>query len=315
MLNGNKFLTGCGIGAIATLAGAALLSGSGKRVSRSRIQPFRIPEYLPIRTDRRATMLASKKQSVDESPISKTGALLPASEYEAQTHGEFMSNDSKVLLQGDSFTNVSTSLAHPVADLLQSRNHRASDWITAIGGIIVTIAVICFSLSVQKQIKGLSAQLTQSSEARIRVLQEGIRTDQRAWVGLAEATAQPLTADGGGFTIKLQNTGKTPALDLQISDAITMEDIDQSALLQEPNMTARHSAGTLMPGAVYTTDVWFKTSPEAMSSLRHDQLRAVNYIQVTYKDVFQRQHATKACFDWHNSLPGVKACDGYNELN
>ncbi len=147
------------------------------------------------------------------------------------------------------------------------------------------------------------------------VLQQGMQTDQRAWVGLTEAVVQPLTASGGGFTIKLQNTGKTPALDLQISDIITIEDINQLADLEEPNMTALSSAGTLMPGAVYTTDVWFKTSPDAVSSLTHDQLGAVNFIRLTYKDVFQRPHSTKVCFYWRSGLSRVKPCDGYNELN
>jgi hypothetical protein len=159
----------------------------------------------------------------------------------------------------------------------------------------------------------LSAQVTQSSEASRLAIQDGIRTDQRAWVGLTEATVHPLNADGGGFSIKLQNTGKTPATDLQIADVITIEDTDALAPSQEPNITT--SAGTLMPGAIYTADVWFKTSPEVVAGLTQQRLRAANYVYVTYKDVFKQTHTTKACFYWHGGMAKTKPCDRYNELH
>ena len=126
---------------------------------------------------------------------------------------------------------------------------------------------------------------------------------------------QPLSPNGGGFTITLQNTGKTAALDLQVSAGVTVEDDDQPAGLQEPSMTARRFLGTLMPGAAYTTDVWFKTSSDAVSRLKRDRVRAVNFIRITYKDVFQRSNAAEACFYWRSSLSAVKPCEGYNELN
>ncbi len=194
------------------------------------------------------------------------------------------------------------------------RRPKLTVWIAAMGAV-VAVAAIYFGISMETRIRRIDSQLARMSDGRSLARQGGIETDQQAWVGLVGATLQPLTSDGGGFTITLQNTGKTAALDLQISDVVTIEDRDQSAGLHKPNITAHCSAGTLMPGAMYTTNVWFRTSSDAVSGLTHDQLRAVNFIRITYKDVFQQSNAADACFYWRSSLPGVKPCEGYNELN
>ncbi|MGA2905980.1 MAG: hypothetical protein ABSD98_19305 [Candidatus Korobacteraceae bacterium] len=259
---------------------------------------------------RRSRILALATE-LERGGIVQTGSPLPAVEYKADTYGELASNNP--LFHGNTFTNVSISPARSEANLFPSGHLRATSWITAIGALIAAVAVLCFGISFQRQIGKLRTQLTQSSEAMTVAMQEGIRTDQRAWVGLTETAVHPLTANGGRFTIKLQNKGKTPALDLQIADVATIEDLNQSGQVQEPNVTT--SAGALLPGAAYTTDVWFTTSPDALAALANDRLRAVNYLYVTYKDIFQRSHITKACFYWRKSLAKVELCDRYNELN
>lgn len=249
-------------------------------------------------------------EAVVSEAVVATGSTLPPAEYTGQTSGELVGTNP--LFYGNTFTNVSM-VPRAEADPLQSRQRRVMSWMTAVGALVAAIAVIAFGISLERQLGKLHTQLIQSSEATTRILQDGMRTDQRAWVGLTEATVHPLTANGGGFTIKLQNTGKTPALDLQVADVATIEDVDQAGPQQEPNVTS--SAGTLMPGGVYTTDVWFTTSPDAVAGLTKDRLRAANYVYVTYKDVFQKTHATKACFYWRKSMTRVKPCDTYNELN
>jgi len=255
--------------------------------------------------------VSTLETALEPEAVVQTGSTLPAVEYSAHTSGELVGTNP--LFYGNTFTNVSMVPLRPEPDSFQSGQSRVTGWITAIGALIAALAVVCFGISFERQMGKLRTQLTQSSEARTQMLQDEMRTDQRAWVGLTEATVRPLTANGGGFTIKLQNTGKTPALDLQVADVATIEDIDQSGPLQEPNVTA--AAGNLMPGAIYTTDVWFTTSPDAVAGLTRDRLRAANYVYITYKDVFQKPHATKACFYWRKSLPRVKPCDRYNELN
>ncbi len=265
----------------------------------------------PTRPEPAPAPVSTLEPELEPDAVVQSGSTLSAVEYTAQTSGELVGTNP--LFYGNTFNNVSMLPLHPEADQFQARQRRVASWITAVGALVAAIAVVGFGISLQRQLGKLHIQLVQSSEATTRMLQDEMRTDQRAWVGLTEATVHPLTANGGGFTIKLQNTGKTPALDLQVADVATIEDIDQSGPQQEPNVTA--SAGTLMPGGVYTTDVWFTTSPDVVAGLSRDRLRAANYVYVTYKDVFQKSHATKACFYWRKSLPRVKPCDRYNELN
>jgi hypothetical protein len=177
------------------------------------------------------------------------------------------------------------------------------------------VALTFAAVASHKQEQKLAAQLTQFGIIMME-LQEHVRADQRPWIGLTEATVQPLGSDRGGFAIRLQNTGKTPAVGLHISAVVRIEDTGQAADLRNPgSFSSYYSAGTLMPGAGYPTDIWFKSSPNAMSGMARDQLRAVTFILVTYKDVFQAQHDTKICFYWQRSFTAVKPCDGYNEMN
>ena len=309
-MSGKKtFLAGCGSGMLALLVAATLLP-KRKRSSRSTEGPSCLPEHSPVEAERRDAIDAAGGSRFDRQSNPAVDSSVPEAEHQDQALGNLASTHSK---DGDPPAHRAPP-PHPDTQPARYRRLRATDWITTAAAVIATVAVTYFGVTFQKQMNRVTAQLTQS-ETTMRIVEEGTRADQRAWVGLTEVIVQPLTANGGGFTIKLENTGKTPALDLQVSDVITVEDIDESAPLQEPNISTHNPAGTLMPGAAYTTDVWFKTSPDAISSLSHDQLRAVNYVHVIYKDVFQRPHATKVCFYWRSSLPRVKPCEGYNELN
>jgi len=300
MSDRSKFLVGCGAGIFATLLGTSLFSTTRGRSPRSQAERPSLPGHPPVETDRQRATNGPGKAGVGRNSRADLGSPVPAVEHAAQGHVESESSG--------------IPLAHANTKRAWYRRFKAMHWIIAVGAMIVAVAVVCFGVDFREQMKKMNAQLTRS-ETTMLALQDGVRIDQRAWVGLMEATPQPLNGTGGGFTIKLQNTGKTPALDLHISDVITVEDIDQAGEPKEPDTPARNSAGTLMPGGVYTTDVWFQTSPDAVSSLAHNQMRAVNFVRVTYKDVYQVPHATKVCFYWHSSLPRVKPCDGYNEMN
>ncbi len=201
MPRGSKFLAGCGIGAIAALAGSALLSGKPRRDPRLQAERLAAPRHTPIQSARVAR---------NDDP------------------GE------------PSTTNPGSPPGHSPAEL-RWRHAKATLWVPTIIAGIATLAVICFVLSLQRQVTKLNAQLTGSSEAKMLALQDDIRTAQRAWVGLADASAQPLTNNGGEFTIKLQNTGQTPALDLQIAGAVRVEGIDEPGELPELTTSAHNS--------------------------------------------------------------------------
>jgi hypothetical protein len=310
----HNFVAGCGAGMLATLVLATFLLPTQRRRRRSKEEYSDFPQHPPVEADRQAAVDAGRKGKFDEQSNLQLGSTPSALEYQTQTHGDLELGGSKVVLPGDPRADVVAAVVHPGTRVPWHRRFKATDRITAAAAMILAVAVTYFGIAFQKQMKNVTAQLIQS-EITMRAMQEGVRGDERAWVGLTETVVQPLTSDGGGFTIKLQNTGKTPALDLQISDVITMEEVDQSEPLHEPNITAHNFAGTLMPVAVYMTDVWFKTSPDTMYRLTHDQLSAVNFVRLTYKDVLQRPHTTKVCFTWRSSLPRLKPCDNYNEMD
>jgi hypothetical protein len=301
----SNFLAGCGAGVATTLAAAALLLSPARRCScRSREEHSNLPESPLCETGSLADSVDPKDESeVAEQPNLKPVPGLPTVEPPAQTDNNMMSSGSRAA------PDIESVLKPP-----WYRRLKAADCITGAVVVILTAALTWVGVAFQNQAKNMTAQLTES-ETSMRELRAEVHADQRAWIGLTEATVQPLTLEGGGFTIKLQNTGKTPALDVQVSDVITVEEIGEAAGIREPGPSAGNSAGTLMPGAGYTTDVWFKTSSDVASSLTHDQLRAVNFVRVTYKDIFQVPHVTKVCFYWHSSLPRVKPCDSYNEVN
>jgi hypothetical protein len=313
MRSGSKFLAGCGIGAVAAFMGTTLLSRKPGRDTRSRAGSLAAPTHKPIQSDR-----VSRNDEPDEPSTPNPGSLLSLVECCARPHGELASSSAKALLWSGSFANAPKAFRPSNAEPSWQRHANVTQWVTAVTAIVAAVAAmaaICFVLGLQRQIRKLSAERIGLSEAKMLALQEDIRTAQRAWVGLADASAQPLTDNGGRFTIRLQNTGRTPALDLQIAGTVRVVGMDEPSELPELTTSVRNSAGTLIPGAVYTTDVWFQTSADAISGLARDQVRAVTFLRVTYKDVFLGPHETRVCFYWSPSMPAVQSCDRYNELN
>src|SRR5271167_2785844 len=307
----NNFLVGCGAGVAATLVAVSLLPRKLSHSSRSR------EEHPGLCKDPRAeansgnAFDAAGHIEFDRHSDLNLGSHLPTVERSAQT-------------QGDG-TNRGPEVPGVEAEVTPQRvlgwpgkrtryRFKVAEHVTMAVAVIAIVAVTLSAVAFQKQAQKLAAQVTQS-EAAMKDLREQFRADQRPWIGLTEATLQPLTRNGGGFTIKLQNTGRTPAVDIHISADVRVEDIGQAADLRAPAPASGDSAGTLMPGAAHTTDIWFKTSPDVMSGLARDELRVVNFVRVTYKDMHEGLHATNICFYWNSSLSRVKLCNGYNDLN
>ncbi len=145
--------------------------------------------------------------------------------------------------------------------------------------------------------------------------QQLLRTEQRAWVGMMDAVALPLRPDGGGFAVKVQNTGKTPAFDVQFSAVIIFSDSEKLGEARAPNQGVVTPLAPLLPGAAYTTNVMFRTSPEAVRALVNHEQRAVGWLWMSYTDVFKTSHASRTCFYWYPDLRSVQPCETFNEMN
>jgi len=195
------------------------------------------------------------------------------------------------------------------------RPMRATDWIMAVSMLVLSLAAVYYAVTANGYNRSQYRLTASSSQAALSAAEESMRGDQRAWVGLLFPTAYPLSKDGGGFAIKLQNFGKTPAGNVLITDYVVIEDLDQLSSFQEAASHRPIVTGTLMPGNEFSTNVWFKTSPEGISSLAQGSVRAVNYALITYEDIFHRKHTTQSCFYWYGGLHIPQPCEEFNHVD
>lgn len=195
------------------------------------------------------------------------------------------------------------------------RPMRATDWIKAVSMLVLSLSAVYYAVITNRYNRSQYQLIVSSSQAVLSAAEESMRTDERAWVGLPLPTAYPLSKQEGGFAIRLQNFGKTPARNVLITDYVVIEDFDQLSGIQDAASHHPIVTGTLMPGNEFDTSVWFKTSPEGISSLAQGKVRAVNYAVITYEDIFHRKHNTQSCFYWHGGLHTPLPCEGFNSVD
>ena len=183
-------------------------------------------------------------------------------------------------------------------------------WIQTGCTVLLLVLVLFFGITLSRSLTALIAAQRDSQSAAL-ASQQLFRTGQRAWVGMIDAVPLPLRSDGGGFTLRMKNSGMTPAFDVQFSAVITLA--GSEALTEAEWPVAATPLGTLLPGAAYATDVLFRTSPEAVGALGKHQQRAVGWLRMTYTDVFKTPHSSRSCFYWYPDLKSVTPCEAFNE--
>jgi hypothetical protein len=199
----------------------------------------------------------------------------------------------------------SSSVSSPAAKRI-----RTQLWIQTGCTVLILIPVFFFGITLTRSLTAL-IQAQRDSQSAALASQQSFRTGQRAWVGMIDAVPLPLRRDGGGFTVRIQNTGMTPAFDVQFSAVITLAGSEPLAEAEGP--AAVTQLGTLLPGAAYATDVLFRTSPEAVGALVKHEQRAVGWLRMTYTDEFKNPHSSRNCFYWYPDLKSVKPCEAFNE--
>lgn len=192
--------------------------------------------------------------------------------------------------------------------------YRVHDWIQTGCAVLVVILIVFFGVTLSRRLQALT-EAQHDSQSASRAAQQLTRSEQRPWVGMIDAVPLPLRPDGGGFTIKVQNTGLTPAYDVQFSGVIMFADNDSLSEDQIPEMAVMTPLGPLVPGASYTTGIFFRTSPRAILALVNRQQRAVGVLRMTYTDAFKTPHSSRACFYWFPDLKTVKPCETLNDIN
>ena len=107
-------------------------------------------------------------------------------------------------------------------------------------------------------------------------------------MGIAETIPQPLTATGAAFNLTIQNSGKTPALDIRISGTIGLQQVSSSNIGPEVASAAvLRSLGPLLPNGIYKHRLEFRIPLRLVVALYRNQTLAIVHVSITYKDIFK----------------------------
>jgi len=193
------------------------------------------------------------------------------------------------------------------------RSRRTLDWIVTASVLVLALTATYFTARTVSYQKSQYA-LMEGMNDKFSAAGESLRFEQRPWVGLSRPAVSALSQTGGGFVIHLKNSGRTPALNVLITDYVMIESLADLTGVQEPNSSHPLAAGTLLPDENFETNIWFKTSPEGVAGLAQGQVRAVNYAWITYEDIFHQRHTTQSCFYWHGGMQAPSPCERFNTV-
>jgi hypothetical protein len=162
----------------------------------------------------------------------------------------------------------------------------------------------------------IAQQQVKTSQDNITAIQEQMRQDQRAWVGMAPFQVNPDFTDKKlDFTFAFTNTGKSPAIDvIPCSEASIIPtqswkeayDLAFNPLVIE-NCISHAGPSTLMPSGLGVIRHIFISKPD--ESVAIAQNRALVYVHgwIKYKDIFKKPHEVTFCTLVGTNLPDPNA--------
>ena len=195
-----------------------------------------------------------------------------------------------------------------------SRAMKALGWVVTVSLMVLLFTAVFNAVQSNFTNRSPDRLSSDSPQAALPGEEAPSQAEQRAWIGVSLPKAYPLTKEGGGFAIELRNFGKTPALQVSVTDVVVIEELDRLTGAQDAASHRPVAVGTLIPGGGFATDIWFKTNAEGVAGLSEGKVRAVNYSWVTYEDIFHRMHTTRSCSYWRAGLPAPLPCEGFNTL-
>lgn len=156
------------------------------------------------------------------------------------------------------------------------------------------------------------------SQAALQASIDASRNDQRAWVGVEGFDGKAEIDKRLIITVALKNTGKTPAINLTVSENATPVDAGKEPPLID--IPVEHSQGMLFPNQLYTVPLNV-TSRRTQGLDAHDYQLITSgavviyaYGTITYSDVFGRKHWTKFC-SYLAPGGGFNVCKTHNETD
>lgn len=165
-----------------------------------------------------------------------------------------------------------------------------------------------------------SARISRATDRSVSIAQEGMRLDQRAWVGPTKMQADITEGKPFEFRMEIKNVGKTPALHVQAHTNpaywSSKEKIDDSRFL---SWVAGYEQ-MLQPGQENDLHITFDElimTPERIAAFKNGQMWIWVRTELRYSDSFNERHKTVFCgivnrFD----LKSLDACPpGYQNAN
>jgi hypothetical protein len=159
---------------------------------------------------------------------------------------------------------------------------------------------------------------------QLKTMREGMRVDNRAWVGVESAILKsPVSSkENPDITINLINAGKTPALNLHViaSSAVTNVEITDTPTYLA-NEARLPSTGVMMPGVkvsqrLHGTGEQNKPTETEWQEAFNKGAKLKVWGVIEYEDIFGQPHRTRFCFinQEIDSLT-FDACTHHNDAN
>jgi len=161
-------------------------------------------------------------------------------------------------------------------------------------------------------------------------MRQAMRVDQRAWVSIVIPPVFPLNGTSIPIVTQIQNTGKTPAADVEADYIATVLKKGEEPALGDFSVGHPHNrfyGGAVFPNSPIPTTLTFVGYGPATAepivpddALRQDIANGNRFIifhgRITYHDVFGTQHWTQFCTGSGTAiLEKLKKCVAYNDVD
>ena len=186
-------------------------------------------------------------------------------------------------------------------------------WIVAAVALLLVAGVIFQNIQLARQEQTLT-QLAQGTSKLAASLSDARVTQERPWLTLSDLAPQALSVAPGSFGMSVQNTGKTPAVDVKISATAQVVDFANAASLPAIGAVNR-TVGTLFPGAQFRSVLDFRPPAPVFTALFRGQGRLEIHVNVSYEDVQRNSHVTQSCWQWAPALRRMDPCSGFGTVN
>jgi hypothetical protein len=204
----------------------------------------------------------------------------------------------------------------------QSRNWRRQlwpQWVLA-GTAVVASVIGIYTLNILNRTLKATESAVDAANIQANAAMENVnifRVDQRAWVGVKQMIFRGQVKPGSELfaIIQVQNTGKTPALEVSINHTLTFSKPTKEHFAKLPKI-GNFGKMAIAPDGIYVAVQMFsgKLSEIEIEKLNKDIPYVVG--RISYKDVFGGDHQTWFCsFYRQDFFPALHFCETLNYMD